>query len=366
MKKIIAILLSVMLLLGCGAAAAEKTGKTTIGTISINGAFTLQCGLPEGYQVKPVLLSQDHVIARLESESETDPVMILSVAYDETYSDVHRMNELDDEARALLEKTFTDMDPTIEISYGETGLGTELLIAKQTYEDYNYIDFLSIYEGYFVEFVMTAPEGAEEKTLTEDQLRMCIDFLTDLDFVPVQTGDGALSLAGKTFTAVLTGYAPETQTTSWTLWEPIVFQAEDVEGLTRGDELTLGAATEDAGIIVDTVVTDEYGDVIVNDEIDFRKQEDGTYLAYQYEAVCMKTVGAADVTLNDKIVFLDGIDPETGDILEEPAKYIGSDLGNIIAAEGEHGVGFATSNVQLTFNEDGEAAVIERFYVPWQ
>jgi PBP1b-binding outer membrane lipoprotein LpoB len=33
MKKIIAILLSVMLLLGC-VAAAEETGKTTIGTIS--------------------------------------------------------------------------------------------------------------------------------------------------------------------------------------------------------------------------------------------------------------------------------------------------------------------------------------------
>ena len=366
MKKILAILLSVVLLLGCAAATAEETGKTTIGTISINGAFTLQCGLPEGYQVKPILLNRDHVIARLESEDETKPVMMLSVAFDETYSDVHRMNELDEEARQLLEKTFTDMDPTIEISYGETGLGTELLIAKQTYEDYNYIDFLSIYEGYFVEFVMTAPEKAEDKTLTEDQLRMCIDFLTDLDFVPVTAGGDSLSVAGKTFTAVLTGYAPETQTTSWTLWEPIVFPAEDVERLTKGDELNLGGMTEEDGIIVDTVVTDEYGDVIVNDEIDFRKQEDGTYRAYQYEAVVMKTVGTAQIVLDENGIFLDGIDPETGDILEEPVRYVGSDLGNIIAAEGTSGVGFATSNVQLTFNEDGEAAVIERFYVPWQ
>ena len=75
MKKIIAILLSMMLLLGCGAAIAEETAKTTIGTISINGAFTLQCGLPEGYQVKPILLNQDHVIAVLVSEDETKPVM---------------------------------------------------------------------------------------------------------------------------------------------------------------------------------------------------------------------------------------------------------------------------------------------------
>ena len=37
--------------------------------------------------------------------------MTLSVAYDETYSDVYKMNELDDEALALLEETERAIKP---------------------------------------------------------------------------------------------------------------------------------------------------------------------------------------------------------------------------------------------------------------
>ena len=33
---------------------------------------------------------------------------------------------------------------------------------------------------------MTPSPSAGGITLTEEQIRMCIDFLTDLDFVPVQ------------------------------------------------------------------------------------------------------------------------------------------------------------------------------------
>ena len=90
MKKIIAILMSLMLLAGCAAAAAETAteGKVAVGTISINGAFTLQCGLPEGYSIHPVMTERDHVIALLEAEDKTQPRMMLSVAFDETYADV--------------------------------------------------------------------------------------------------------------------------------------------------------------------------------------------------------------------------------------------------------------------------------------
>ena len=363
MKKIIAILLSMMLLLGCGAAMAEETGKTTIGTISINGAFTLQCGLPEGYQVKPILLNQDHVIAVLVSEDETKPVMTLSVAYDETYADVHRMNELDDEARQLLEKTFTDVDPTIEISYGETGLGTELLIAKQTYESYNYIDFMSIYEGYFIEFVMTAPEGAEDKTLSDDQLRMCIDFLTDLDFVPAgENADGSVH-AGKVYTARLTAYQPDTGMTEWTLREPIIYSAEEVENLIAGDILPYGP---DDGVTVETIETDEYGDMIINGDIEMRKAEDGSYLAYQNEIQYMLNGDTVNVALTEDLVFLDGIEMETGYMLDEPTQYTGVELNERMMRENEVGFGFDADNVRLTFDENGQVVVIERFYVPWQ
>ena len=49
MKKIIAIIMSLALLLGCcGAVAAEENGKLSLGTISINGAFTCSAACRRG------------------------------------------------------------------------------------------------------------------------------------------------------------------------------------------------------------------------------------------------------------------------------------------------------------------------------
>ena len=53
MKKIIAVFLCLAMLLGCAAVSAEQAASTgekvSIGKISINGAFDLQCAMPEGY-----------------------------------------------------------------------------------------------------------------------------------------------------------------------------------------------------------------------------------------------------------------------------------------------------------------------------
>ena len=85
---------------------------------------------------------------------------MLSIAFDEAYADVERLNDMDDEGLALLEQTFIDSDPEVEITYGETGYGTRVLVAKHDTEGEDYIDFFSIYRGYCVEFVLLpAKEG---------------------------------------------------------------------------------------------------------------------------------------------------------------------------------------------------------------
>ena len=117
MKKILSMILSLVLLLGCAAAAGEETAsKVKLGTVDINGAFTLQCGIPEGYEAKPVLVTTDMLIATIETKDPQKPMMTLSVSFDETYADVERMNDLDADALALLEETFYIVDPTVEIT----------------------------------------------------------------------------------------------------------------------------------------------------------------------------------------------------------------------------------------------------------
>ena len=359
MKKLIAVFLCLAMLLACAAVSAEETVQTkyTIGTISINGAFSLKCAIPEGYSVKPIVVDRDQTIAFVVSEDESKPVMTLSVAFDETYSDVDRMNDLDEEALAILEETFTDVDPTVELSYGETGLGTRLLIARQSGDDaVNYIAFLSIYKGYFVEFVLTPSSLNEEQKLTDDQLNMCIDFLTELDFVPLE--DEAEDLAGKTFPVKINDYIAETGMLSLTIRQAITLDASAVEALQEGDTVTLGDETVEI-----YALSAEDGSIILNDEIELRRQENGAYRAYFYDSEYRIDLNTILVPVPENLVYIDDVDPETLGMLEESVKLTAADF---LAALETDEIGFAADNVRVTFDENGDLAVIDRYYVPWQ
>lgn len=156
-----------------------------LGTLNVNGEFELTCKLPDGYKLQVVSANGDKIIASVLSEDTAKPQLYLSIAFDESYSGVERMNDLSDEELALLESTFQAMND-VDITYRETGYGTKLLIARETGSDTDFVDILSIYKGYFVEFNMTPNPKAADQTLTDAQIQMCIDFLTDVDFTPVQ------------------------------------------------------------------------------------------------------------------------------------------------------------------------------------
>ena len=147
MKKLIAVILGLVMTICAVSAVAESAGKATIGTVSINGEFTLQCGLPEGYEPVPGVVTPGLVTAIIRSQDPNAPIMQLSVAFDEKYYDVERMNDLTAEELAQLEETYIEDDPLVEITYGETGYGTLLLVARHESEELDYVAFFSIYEG---------------------------------------------------------------------------------------------------------------------------------------------------------------------------------------------------------------------------
>ncbi len=360
MKKFLSILLCLTLALGCAMAFAEEEApaKVNLGTISINGAFMLQCGMPEGYEVQPVKADRDQVIAILSSKDPEKPVLYLSVAFDEAYADVDRMNDLDEEAFELLEKSFTDVDPTVEITYGDTGLGTRLLIAMQNgEEEYNYIDFLSVYKGYFVEFVMVPSMTATSKILTEEQMSRCIDFLTDLDFIPVE-GE-VLTAGADTYLAALTDYDPETNTVNVELKSPVTVTADEVAGLEAGGTLYFGQEVEK----IETMETLEDGEIVINDEIYLRKVDE-EYHIYLYEHEFTEVFYESRMEIGENVVFVDGIDPATGEILDDPAEQDAKALIALLTAGGVPD--FSSDNVKITLDQNGALEKVERFYTPWQ
>ena len=125
----------------------------------------------------------DSIIASVLSEDMTKPQMYLSIAFDETYSEIKSLNLMNDDDLLILEDSFREMND-VDISYAETGHGTKLMIARETGADTDFVDILAIYEGYFIEFNMTPNPKAADQTLSNEQIRMCIDFLTDVNFTP--------------------------------------------------------------------------------------------------------------------------------------------------------------------------------------
>ena len=167
------------------AAPKDPNAKETLGTLNVNGAFTLQCKLPAGYDMQVVNMKGSKIIASINPTDTEKPILYLSVAYNDLYANVKKMNDMSAEDLAVLERSFTEQDD-VEISYRETAYGTKLLVAREVGSDTDFVDILSVYQGYFIEFVMTPNPGMASKTLTDEQVRMCIDFLTDLDFVPAK------------------------------------------------------------------------------------------------------------------------------------------------------------------------------------
>lgn len=386
MKKLIALLLALALTLGCCAvfadeeeAPAEETAvateeaaeavsdsgaKQNLGQISINGAFTLMAKLPEGYVLQYQEGSRDDVIAIMTKENDPSaPVMMLHVAFDETWSHIERLNDATEEELAMLEATYTEQDPTVELSFATTDYGTLLLVAKQLERETDYMVLMSIYKGYFIEFAVTAGFEAEDRNLTDEQILPCVQFLSDLDFIPAGEEGEAVNLAGKTYCALMGNYNEEKNTVSMTLKESVKLSAEDAEAIVVGDKVVLGPETVD----VETVEVNEYGDIVLNDEVYLVKQDSGEYTAKYYgDEEILQIVIATEVEIPETAVFLDNVAPETFEMLDEPVQHTAKEFIEMLTAHDDADVGFTSDNVTVTFDEDGVLTLINRFYAPWQ
>ena len=182
MKKLFALLLSLALALGCCAALAEAP-KTELGTINMNGAFKLQCSLPEHYKINITAKDDEGMIAVISTEDETKPIMFLTIEFDELYYDVKRMNDMTEDQLQEILDTFTSDGDEVTVSYRETAYGTKLMIVQEAVDSVDYLAIVSVYQGYMIEFDMMTGIAAEEG-LSEAQIQMCIDFLSELDFIP--------------------------------------------------------------------------------------------------------------------------------------------------------------------------------------
>ncbi len=187
MKKLIALMLSLALMLSCSAvlAEAQTAEKTAFATlVSEKAAYTLQANFPEGYRLVAYDESETKYLAELSSDDETKPSMFISIAYNDIYSDVERLNDLDAEALETIKESFSLVDE-VTFEERETAYGTKLLVVTEgDAGDCKFIDMYTIYKGYEIEFVLTVADM--DSTLGEADIQMMTDIMSDLDFVEVK------------------------------------------------------------------------------------------------------------------------------------------------------------------------------------
>lgn len=177
------------------------------------------------------------------------------------------------------------------------------------------------------------------------------------------------ALAGKTVMVRVGAYHQEDHTLELTVLEKLCFAAEAVEGLRVGDTLELDGEL----LVVRKIEPMTHGLLLGGDDgldegsVWLKKSENGDYEAERYSHPIWRTVGSAPFAVANEAQFLDGIDPEDGDMLESPTRHSMEEFLRIKEEEEERGYpGFGCDNVWAAFNAEGEIASLERFYVPWQ
>ena len=176
MKKIIALVLGLALLL-CAAAADEAETKTRLGTLQVGNGFIIQSKVPENYTFSLVTSTELNLVGILTGGAG-QPIITVSIAYNEDYDGVERFNDVDEATVQEIKDSFLEMD---EVVFEDlvTAYGTRLL--KVTQANRSFADIYTIYKGYELEFVLSA-----QGEVQDEDIRMLVDFISDMDFVPVE------------------------------------------------------------------------------------------------------------------------------------------------------------------------------------
>ena len=185
MKKIIALALSLMLLLGCVSALAESAEK---GSVTMLGAFTIEYDqIPDGYKLsRPTKNSEMEYEAMIQSPEAGKPNMILNMAFNDEWAGVKTLADATEEDIEAVKQDFYEVlefdDGDLTFEDAKTGEGTPVLIVKSVDGDFGAV--YTVYMGHEIE-IDIYPEGEEDK-VTDELMSAVLKFLSDVKFTPVE------------------------------------------------------------------------------------------------------------------------------------------------------------------------------------
>ena len=169
------------------------------------------------------------------------------------------------------------------------------------------------------------------------------------------------NLVSVAFDAKIEGYADGAFTV--TILVPERYDPEDIGALQVGD----GIYTQGREVEIRSI-SDVDGYLVFNegaeDEVYLFESVDLNYWIMDVNDNTWLEVATVSVPASEKFIFLDGIDPVTGEGLLHPTVHNLEGFLELLGAEDDPG--FDIYNVEAVTDEEGKLAVIRRLYVPWQ
>ena len=168
----------------------------------------------------------------------------------------------------------------------------------------------------------------------------------------------------------VSAYHEETDTVSIEIIVPERFDADDIDKLSVGDSIF----TNGKEINIESI-TEEYSSyygalTILNKETDpvwlYEDDQQNYRTITNYDDYIWLTIATLEIALPDNVLFLDGVNPEDGGILDLPIVKNKNGLIEVFSEDEENDdSGLDCNNAYAIFNENGELDAIVRYYVPW-
>ena len=184
MKKIVALALSLMMMLGCVSAFAETAEKETI---TMMGAFTITYDkLPEGYTLNVMTDTEMAYAAAITTENTAKPKILLTMAFSDAWDGVDTLDDATENDIAAVKQDFYDVSELDEgdltFEDAKTGLGTPVLVVRTAGNTVAAV--YTIYMSHEIE-VDIFPGDTEEGGVTEEDIQTVLSFLTNVEFTPL-------------------------------------------------------------------------------------------------------------------------------------------------------------------------------------
>ena len=163
--------------------------------------------------------------------------------------------------------------------------------------------------------------------------------------------------------AKISGYDPIHHTVGVTILIPERYRPDEILSLkvgdgiyTQGREITIRSISEDEGYLVLNAGQE--------DEVYLFESVDLNYWIMDVNDNTWVELATVNVPMSDRLLFLDEIDPVTGEGLLYPTVHNQAEF--LAQMKVTDDPGFDRRNVKAVFDETGELALIRRIYVPWQ